>query len=165
MTARQRLVASSAVAAVVLALLAWLAIGVMSGAGLSAWSLSARAVLASVPAAGSAAAIAAWSIVGWWQAVKIERRWSAAGMAMRMVVMAFLLFPMLAALWVAMVESVAFVVAPSGESYAETMGYVPAIAVYAVLFGVVLGGLPSLLGATLLCRRFLRAMPAAGVLR
>src|SRR3546814_6477384 len=77
------------------------------------------------------------------------------GLALRMVVLAFLLFAPLAAAWMMLAESTAYLFAGSG-GLGAALAWVPAIAVYAVLFGLMLGALPALCIEYFLCRRFLR---------
>lgn len=166
MTHRSRLALASTLAAGALAVLACLGIGMMSGTGLESWLRNAKLLLAIVPAAALAAWLAAWWCEGWWRNVDHGHRWTPLGMALRIVVLAFLLFPPLSAAWIAAIEAIAylFVAAPAGVAggFAEAMAWVPAIAVYATLFGVLLGFLPALCVEYLLCRRFLRIARATG---
>lgn len=156
MTPRSRLALASALAAAALAVLAYVAIGLMSGAGLESWLRNATSSLAVAPAAAMAAWLAAWWCVGWWRNVDHVRHWTPFGLALRTVVLAFLLFPPLAAAWIAGIETIARLFAAAPAGFAETMAWVPAIAVYAALFGVLLGFMPALCVEYFLCRRFLR---------
>src|SRR3546814_7752473 len=86
-----------------------------------------------------------------------------------MVVLAFLLFAPLAAAWMMLAESTAYLFAGSG-GLGAALAWVPAIAVYAVLFGLMLGALPPLCIEYFFCRGFLRqprafGLGGAGVLR
>ena len=156
MTPRLRLVTASACAAAALAAFAYIAIGLVSGAGLASWHQNAKASLSFAPAAAMAAGLAAWWICGWWQGADAARKWTPFGMAWRMVVLAFLLFPPLATAWVAAVESIGHLVSGAPGSLAAALAWVPALAVYAALFGVLLGAMPALCIAYFLCRWFLR---------
>src|SRR3546814_2583711 len=72
----------------------------LSGAGLSSWHRNAGASLSIAPAAAMAAGLASWWITAWWENVDRDaRKWTAFGLALRMVVLAFLLFAPLAAAW------------------------------------------------------------------
>lgn len=156
MTPRSRLALHGALAAAALAVLAYVAIGLLSGAGLASWFRNATSSLAIAPAAAMAAWLAAWWCVGWWRNVAHERAWTPVGMALRIVVLAFLLFPPLTAVWIACVEAIARLFAAAPAGFGEAMAWVPAIAVYATLFGVLLGFVPALCVEYFLCRRFLR---------
>src|SRR3546814_9076318 len=83
-----------------LEVMAYVAIGVLSGAGLSSGHRNAGASLSIAPAAAMAAGLASWWITAWWENVNRDaRKWTAFGLALRMVVLAFLLFAPLAAAW------------------------------------------------------------------
>ncbi|MGV8930922.1 MAG: hypothetical protein ACOH1R_02235 [Luteimonas sp.] len=161
MTPRSRLVAVSACAAAALAVFAYIAIGLVSGAGLASWHQNAKASLSFAPAAAMAAGLAAWWVVGWWQGADAARKWTPFGMAWRSVALAFLLFPPLATAWVAAVESIAHVVSGAPGPLAVALAWVPALAVYAALFGVMLGAMPALCISYFLCRWFLQQTRAA----
>lgn len=162
MTHRSRLALQSALAAGALAVLAYVAIGLMSGAGLASWFRNATSALAIAPATAMAAWLAAWWCVGWWRNVDGLRPWTPIGMALRIVVLAFLLFPPLVAAWIACGEAIARLFAAAPAAFGEAMAWVPAIAVYATLFGVLLGFVPALCIEYFLCRRFLRGARVAG---
>src|SRR3546814_6449296 len=72
MTPRKRLAWASAALAGVLAVLAYVVIGVLSGAGLSSWHRNAGASLSIAPAAAMAAGLASWWITAWWE--NVDRR-------------------------------------------------------------------------------------------
>lgn len=157
MTAKMRFAWTNAAVAVAMAVLGYVMIGLASGAGLDSWLRNAGASLSVAPAAAMAAALSAWWIVSWWENVDRDaRRWSAFGLALRIVVCAFLLFAPLATAWMAAVEAVGHVATGRAGELRATLGWLPALAVYAVLFGVLLGGLPALCIEYFLCRRFLR---------
>jgi hypothetical protein len=157
MSARAVLAWTSAVVAATLAVLGYVAVGFASGAGLGSWLRNASSSLAIAPAAAMAAGLASWWITAWWENVDRDaRRWSAFGLALRTVVCAFLLFAPLATLWMSAMESVGRLFAASPGNLRDALAWVPAIAVYAVLFGLLLGGLPALCIEFFLCRRFLR---------
>src|SRR3546814_12485838 len=85
MTARKRLACASAALAGVLAVLAYVAIGMLSGAGLSSWHRNAGAPLSIAPAAAMAAGPASWWITGWREVVaRAARKWTAFGVPLRM---------------------------------------------------------------------------------
>ena len=154
---RRRLAWSNAAVAAALAVCAYVVIGILSGAGLASWHQNARASLSMAPAAAMAAGLASWWITAWWENVDRDaRRWTAFGLAMRTVVLAFLLFAPLSALWMGLVEGVAHLASGTAGSLGQALAWVPAIAVYAVLFGLLLGALPALCIEYFLCRRFLR---------
>lgn len=156
MTARKRLAWTNAAVAAVLAVLAYVAIGAGSGAGLATWHQGAGTTLAMAPAAAMAAGLGSWWITAWWENVDRDlRKWTAFGLALRTVALAFLLFAPLAAAWMVLAEGTAYLLAGSG-GLGATLVWVPAIAVYAVLFGLLLGALPALCIEYFLCRRFLR---------
>src|SRR3546814_11245950 len=101
-----------------------------------------------------------WS-TAWWENVdRAARKWTAFGLALRTVVLAFLLFAPLAAAWMMLAESTAYLFAGIG-GLGAALAWVPAIAVSAVLFGLLLGALPALCIDSFPCRRFLR--PARGL--
>ena len=157
MTARKHLAWTNAAVGAVLAVAAYVVIGVASGAGLAAWHESAGATLAMVPAAAVAAGLASWWITAWWENVDRDaRRWTAFGLAWRTVVLAFLMFAPLATACMALAEGARHLASGDGGSLREAMAWVPAIAVYAVLFGLLLGAVPALCIEYFLCRRFLR---------
>jgi hypothetical protein len=163
MTARKRLAWINAVVAAVLAVLAYVVIGVLSGAGLSSWHRNAGASLSVAPAAAMAAGLGSWWVTAWWENVDRDTRsWTAFGLALRTVVLAFLLFAPLAAAWMTLAESTAYLFAGSG-GLGAALSWVPAIAVYAVLFGLMLGALPALCIEYFLCRRFLRQARGFGL--
>src|SRR3546814_2797321 len=57
-------------------LLAYVVIGVLSGAGLSSWHRNAGASLSIAPAAAMAAGFASWWITAWWENVDRDaRKW------------------------------------------------------------------------------------------
>lgn len=157
MTLRKRLAWTSAAVAAALALFAYIAIGTLSGAGLASWHQNARASLSVAPAAGMAAGLASWWITAWWQNVDRDaRKWTAFGLALRTVVLAFLMFAPLATLWMGVMESASHLLSGASGQLGEALAWVPAIAVYAVLFGLLLGAMPALCIEYFLCRRFLR---------
>jgi len=157
MTPRQQLMLASALAAGLLAMFGYISIGLLSGAGLASWHQNAKASLSVAPAAMMAAGLAAWWIVGWWENVDRDaRRWTAFGMALRTVVFAFLMFPPLATAWMAGVETIGYLVSGAPGGLGAVLSWVPGIAVYAVLFGLLIGALPALCIEFFLCRRFLR---------
>ncbi|MDN5781583.1 MAG: hypothetical protein L0H23_06105 [Luteimonas sp.] len=157
MTPRKRLAWTSAAVAAALALFAYIAIGMLSGAGLASWHQNARASLSVAPAAAMAAGLASWWITAWWENVDRDaRKWTAFGLALRTVVLAFLMFAPLATLWMGLVEGAGHLVSGSSGNLREALSWVPAIAVYAVLFGLLLGAMPALCIEFFLCRRFLR---------
>ncbi|MFC3717006.1 hypothetical protein ACFONC_12660 [Luteimonas soli] len=163
MTARKRLAWINAVVAAVLAVLAYVVIGVLSGAGLSSWHRNAGASLSVAPAAAMAAGLASWWVTAWWENVDRDaRKWTAFGLALRTVGLSFLLFAPLASAWMALAESVAYLFSGTG-GLGEALAWVPAIAVYAVLFGLMLGALPALCIEYFLCRRFLRQARGFGL--
>lgn len=157
MAARARLAWANAALAALLAVLGYIAVGLLSGAGLATWHRNAGASLSVAPAAAMAAGLASWWITAWWENVDREaRRWSAFGLALRTVACAFLLFAPLATLWMGTMEAVGHLVSGQAGGLRAALAWVPAIAVYAVLFGLLLGGLPAMCIEFLLCRRFLR---------
>jgi len=157
MSTRAHLAWTGAVVAAVLAVLAYLLIGVASGAGMASWHDAAGASLAVVPAAAMAAGLASWWITAWWENVDRDvRKWTAFGLALRTVALAFLMFAPLATLCLGLVESLRHLASGAGGSLREALSWVPAVAVYAVLFGLLLGALPALCIEYFLCRRFLR---------
>src|SRR3546814_10921656 len=79
-----------------------------------------------------------------------------------MLVLAFLFVAPLAAAWMMLAESTAYLFAGSG-GLGAALAWVPAIAVYAVLFGLMLGALPALCIEYFLCRRFLRQARGFGL--
>jgi hypothetical protein len=163
MTARKRLAWISAAAAAALALFAYIAIGMLSGAGLASWHHNARASLSVAPAAAMAAGLASWWITAWWQSVDRDaRKWTAVGLALRTVVLAFLLFAPLATLWMGAMEGAGHLFSGGSGNLREVLAWVPAIAVYAVLFGLLLGAMPALCIEYFLCRRFLRQARGPG---
>jgi hypothetical protein len=156
MTPRRQLALASALAAGLLAMSGYIAIGLLSGAGLASWHQNAKASLSVAPAAAMAAGLAAWWIVGWWESVDRDaRKWTAFNMALRTVVLAFLMFPPLATAWMAGVEAIGYLVSGAPGGLRAALAWVPAIAVYAVLFGLLIGALPALCIEYFLCRRFL----------
>jgi len=164
MSARAQLAATNAGIAAVLAVLAYLVVGIASGAGLASWHAAAGASLAVVPAAAMAAALGSWWITAWWENVDRDaRRWTALGLALRTVALAFLLFAPLAASCLGLVESLRHLASGAGDSLREALSWVPAVAVYAVLFGLLLGALPALCIEYFLCRRFLRQARGFGL--
>ena len=163
MTPRKRLAWISAAVAASLALFAYIAIGMLSGAGLASWHQNARASLSVAPAAAMAAGLGSWWVTAWWENVdRDERKWTAFGLASRTVALAFLLFAPLAAAWMLLAESTAYLFSGSG-GLGAALSWVPAIAVYAVLFGLLLGALPALSIEYFLCRRFLRQARGFGL--
>lgn len=165
MTPDARLVWSSAACAATCATLAYVAIGTLSGSGLAAWHRNAGASLGAVPAAALAAALAVRGILPWWRNVGRGRGWSAGALAWRIVALALLLFAPLAAVGIAASTLVSRLLVASTETLADALQWSTAIAVYAVIFAVVLGGIPALLLEMLLCRRFLRAAAMTGTVR
>lgn len=167
MTARAGLAWASAAVAAALAVAGYIAVGLSSGAGLASWHRNAGASLSVAPAAAMAAGLASWWITAWWENVDRDaRKWSAFGLALRTVACAFLLFAPLATLWMGAMEGLGHVFSPGSGDLRAALAWVPAIAVYAVLFGVLLGGLPALCIEFFLCRRFLRqARPVLEVAR
>ena len=164
MTPRKRLAWISAAVAAALALFAYIAIGMLSGAGLASWHQNARASLSVAPAAAMAAGLASWWITGWWHNVDRDaRRWTAFGLALRTVALAFLMFAPLATLWMGLVEGVAHLASGAAGDVRAALSWVPAIAVYAVLFGLLLGAMPALCIEYFLCRRFLRQARGLGL--
>lgn len=154
---RRRLAWTNAAVAAALAVVAYVVIGILSGAGLASWHRNAGASLSVAPAAAMAAGLASWWITAWWENVDRDaRKWTASGLALRTVVLAFLLFAPLASLWIGLAEGAAHLVSDTAGSFGEALAWVPAIAVYAVLFGLLLGALPALCIEYFLCRRFLR---------
>ena len=113
--------------------------------------------LAEALAAAMAAGLASWWITAWWQNVDRDaRKWTAFGLALRTVVLAFLMFAPLATLWMGAMESASHVLSGATGRLGDALAWVPAIAVYAVLFGLLLGAMPALCIEYFLCRRFLR---------
>lgn len=167
MTARAGLAWTSAGVAAALAVFGYVAVGLASGAGLASWHRNAGASLSIAPAAAMAAGLASWWITAWWENVDRDaRRWSAFGLALRTVACAFLLFAPLATLWMGAVEGLGQLFSGTTGNLRAALAWVPAIAVYAVLFGLLLGGLPALCIEFFLCRRFLRqARPVLEVAR
>jgi hypothetical protein len=164
MTARKRLAWINAVVAAVLAVLAYVVIGVLSGAGLSSWHRNAGASLSVAPAAAMAAGLGSWWVTAWWENVDRDTRsWTAFGLALRTVALAFLMFAPLATLWMGLVEGVAHLASGAAGDVRAALFWVPAIAVYAVLFGLLLGAMPALCIEYFLCRRFLRQARGLGL--
>ena len=164
MTPRKRLAWISAAVAAALALFAYIAIGMLSGAGLASWHQNARASLSVAPAAAMAAGLASWWITGWWHNVDRDaRRWTAFGLALRTVALAFLMFAPLATFWMGLVEGVGHLASGSADDIRAALSWVPSIAVYAVLFGLLLGAMPALCIEYFLCRRFLRQARGLGL--
>ncbi len=161
---RRRLAWTSAAVAAALAVSAYVAIGLLSGAGLASWHQSAGASLSVAPAAAMAAGVASWWITAWWHNVDRDaHKWTASGLALRTVVLAFLLFAPLAMFWMGLVEGAAHLAKGAAGNLGEALAWVPAIAVYAVLFGLLLGALPALCIEYFLCRRFLRQARGLGL--
>ena len=153
----QRLALASALTAGLLAVFGYVAIGLLSGAGLASWHQNAKASLSVAPAAAMAAGLASWWIVAWWQNVDRDaRKWTAFGMALRTVALAFLMFAPLATVWMAGVEAIGYLFSDRLGGLRAALAWVPAIAVYAVLFGLLIGAMPALCIELFLCRRFLR---------
>src|SRR3546814_20189143 len=82
-----------------------------------------------------AAGLASWWITAWWENVDRDaRQWTAFGLALRTVVLAFLLFAPLAAAWMLLADSTAYL-------FAGKLGRAPcreSVGQY-VLFSVVAG--------------------------
>lgn len=153
----RRLALASASTAGLLAVFGYVAIGVLSGAGLASWHQNAKASLSVAPAAAMAAGLASWWIAAWWQNVDRDaRKWTGFGMALRTVVLAFLMFAPLATAWMAGVEAIGYLLSGRDGGLRAALAWVPAIAVYAVLFGLLIGAMPALCIEFFLCRRFLR---------
>lgn len=155
MTPRAQLIASSAAAAALLVVAACAIVAWAAKVQWSAWPPEAFAVLSVVPAAAIAAAIAARSIAAWREGVDLKRQWSPLGMAFKIVVLAFLIFPVFVVAFLLVAEGVQQAAGDTG-SFAEAWRWMPSIAVYSLVYGVLLGSLPALAAATIFCRRYLR---------
>lgn len=156
MSPRAGLVAACGVTAAVFVVVAYLAIGAISGAPWSDWPANARSALGIAPAAALTAATAAWLVAGWREGVDFERKWTALGMAVKTVGLAFLMFPVFVLLALVVAEALDQVLAAEPGTFREAWSWMPSIAVYALIFGLMFGAFPALAAATLFCRRYLR---------
>lgn len=156
MSPKAALTLASALTAAVLVVIAYVGIGAMSGIAWSQWPSNARTALGIAPAAAMTAGLAAWLIVGWREGADLDRKWSPMGMAVKTVALAFLMFPVFVLLCLAIAEVFDQMFAASPGTFREAWVWMPPIALYAVIFGVVLGALPALAAEFFLCRRYLR---------
>jgi hypothetical protein len=156
MSPERELILACALTAVGLATIAYVAIGALSGAPWSEWPSNARSALGIAPAAALTAALAAWLVAGWRESVDLDRKWTALGMAVKTVGLAFLMFPVFVLLLLIVAELLDQAFAAGPGTFREAWVWMPAIAVYALIFGLMFGALPALAAATLFCRRYLR---------
>ncbi len=102
------------------------------------------------------AGVAAWLVAGWREGVDLGRKWTALGMAIKTVGLAFLMFPVFVLLFLVAAELLDQAFAAEPGTFREAWVWMPSIAIYALIFGLMLGALPALAAATLFCRRYLR---------
>ncbi len=156
MSPKRGFIVGCGVTAGVFVAVAYVAIGAMSGAPWSEWPANARSALGIVLAAALTAAVAGWLVAGWREGVDLDRKWTALGMAVKTVSLAFLMFPVFVLLALVVAELLDQVFAAEPGTFREAWVWMPSIAVYALIFGLMFGALPALAAATLFCRRYLR---------
>ena len=156
MSPKRGLILACAITAAVLVAIAYVAIGAMSGAPWSEWPSNARSALGIAPAAALTAGVAAWLVAGWREGIDLGRKWTALGMAIKTVGLAFLMFPVFVLVFLVAAELLDQAFAAEPGTFREAWVWMPSIAIYALIFGLMLGALPALAAATLFCRRYLR---------
>lgn len=156
MSPKTALAAACGATAASFVVVAYLAIGAISGTAWSEWPSNARSALGIAPAAALTAATAAWLVAGWREGVDLGRKWTALGMAVKTVGLAFLMFPVFVVLFLAGAELLDQAFAAEPGTFREAWTWMPSIAVYALIFGLLFGAFPALAAATLFCRRYLR---------
>ncbi|AKC87438.1 hypothetical protein WQ53_12425 [Pseudoxanthomonas suwonensis] len=109
------------------------------------------------PTGALAALVAAVSVGGWQRrSAQAGRRWSAIGMAVRATATALLLYPAMVACWVLFTGLLDQRFAAAAMPLRELANWVPSIVFGATLAALLIGTLPALAIAFLLCRRYLR---------
>ena len=79
-------------------------------------------------------------------------------MAVRAIVLVFLLYPVLVAAWALATGLLDQALAPAGIPLRELLPWVPSIVLGATLVALVFGAPPAFASAFLLCRRYLRRL-------
>lgn len=156
MSPKAALTLASALTAAVLVTVAYVGIGAVSGAPWSEWPSNARSALGIAPAAAMTAGLAAWLVVGWREGTDLDRKWTPIGMAFKTVALAFLMFPVFVLICLMIAELLDQALAAAPGTFREAWVWMPSIALYALIFGVMLGALPALAAEFFLCRRYLR---------
>lgn len=154
---RTWLVLASAAVALALAVVAYGLIVVKSGAPWT-WSNS-RPLLAIAPAAALAAGLSAWWVGGWYGVTATGK--PPLGMAIRIVALAFVQFPVFVLVGLVGAQLLDQLFAAQASGVREAWPLLSAIAVYALLFGLLLGALPAIAIELFICRRYLRLTASA----
>ncbi|MEL1263709.1 hypothetical protein [Pseudoxanthomonas putridarboris] len=109
------------------------------------------------PVSALAAGLAAWLASAWHRrAQRAGRRWKAGGLALRTLLIAFLLFPLLLAGWVLAATAADQWMTAQPEPWRDALAWLPVIVFYGSAFAVVYGAVPAFLLEYFACRRYLR---------
>ncbi|KAF1720720.1 hypothetical protein SAMN06296416_11061 [Pseudoxanthomonas wuyuanensis] len=118
---------------------------------------SVAASLKWTPAASLAALLASLAATAWHRrAVMQGKRWRAGGMTLRTLLLLFLSFPLLLAVWALTVIWVELRWAAQPASWQDVTAWLPAIIVYCSAIAVVFGAVPAFAIEYFACRRYLR---------
>lgn len=155
MSPRAEFVLLSTALALLLAIVAYVLMAHADNVG--QWGVGAvRGLVFAVPAAGSAA-LAAWLSLRWQRRAQArQRRWTAVGLNWRILLLAYLLFPLLVSAWMAVttVFDQSFALAPGNLS--DNLLWLPLAGLFFTAFAIVLGAIPAFVIEYFLCRRYLR---------
>ncbi|TWI00267.1 hypothetical protein IP90_02813 [Luteimonas cucumeris] len=156
MSPRAGLVVASALVAMALAIVAYGLVVAMSGAQWM-WA-SLKPLLAIAPAAAASAGLAAWWVGGWHAGDTTGK--PPLRMAFRIVALAFVQFPVFVLAGLLVSQLLDQVFAAQSLGFREAWPLLSAIAVYALMLGVLLGALPAMAIELFICRRYLRQTAA-----
>ncbi len=160
MTPRTELYLANAVLAVLLTLLGFFVLGVVVSATRHEAMLL-RAALWSVPAVLAALAATRLALRADDRAAARSGTLGAFALALRVVLFAFIAYPLLAAAWVLGTGFLDIIWQVRPASWRALLGWLPIIVGVATLAALVVGALPALLLETLLCRRYRARVTAA----
>lgn len=128
----------------------------------SSWSMQAvGAALQWLPAPMLAAGLATAVVFAWWRATARGRDATAFALTWRIVLLAFLLYPLCLAGWLLLTALADQIWAAQPATLAQTWSELPMVVLLVWGFAAALGGLPALAIEYPLCRRYLRRLASA----
>lgn len=155
MSPRAEFVLLSTALALLLALSAYVLLA--HDGNVAQWGAGAvRGLVFGVPAAVSAA-LAAWLSLRWQRRAHArQRRWTAVGLNWRILLLAYLLFPLMMSVWITVTAVFDQSFAPAPGNLADNLLWLPAASLLFTAFAIVLGAIPAFVVEYFLCRRYLR---------
>jgi hypothetical protein len=153
MSPRAEFIGSSLLVAVVLTV----GVALVLGAGPYVGGRGILSALRMAPAVLLASGMAAWCVVRWHaRAAANGRHWRAGGMTLRTLRVAFLLFPLMLAVWAGIALTLDQVAATAPGGLRDALAWLPLAVFYGSLAVIVFGAVPAFLLEYFACRRYLR---------